>query len=136
MLDQLVAITRDHDTALILITHDIALVSEYVDDVVVMYAGIVVESGPVDGRHRSGTPPVHAGAAGVRAAGGPRGRRALGCHPRRAARSGHPDRRVSVREPVPLRDGGLPAVEPPLIVDRGAHGAACHLVVVPATVAS
>ena len=47
VLEQLVAVTREHDTALILITHDIALVSEYVDDVVVMYAGRVVESGPV-----------------------------------------------------------------------------------------
>jgi oligopeptide/dipeptide ABC transporter ATP-binding protein len=47
VLEQLVAITRQHDTALILITHDIALLAEYVDRVVVMYAGRVVEMGPV-----------------------------------------------------------------------------------------
>jgi oligopeptide transport system ATP-binding protein len=47
VLEQLVAIAREHDTALILITHDIALLAEYVDHVVVMYAGHVVENGPV-----------------------------------------------------------------------------------------
>jgi oligopeptide/dipeptide ABC transporter ATP-binding protein len=47
VLDQLAAITREHDTALILITHDIALVSEYVDEVIVMYAGRICERGPV-----------------------------------------------------------------------------------------
>jgi oligopeptide/dipeptide ABC transporter ATP-binding protein len=38
----------EHDMALILITHDLALVSEEADRVVVMYAGRVVEEGPVD----------------------------------------------------------------------------------------
>ncbi|CAN5748126.1 dipeptide/oligopeptide/nickel ABC transporter permease/ATP-binding protein [soil metagenome] len=47
VLEQLVAVTREHHTALILITHDIALVSEYVDHVIVVYAGRVAESGPV-----------------------------------------------------------------------------------------
>ena len=47
VLEQLVSITKSHDTALILITHDIALVAEYVDNVIVMYAGQVCEQGPV-----------------------------------------------------------------------------------------
>jgi len=47
VLEQLVAVTHDHDTALILITHDIALVHEYADDVIVMYAGRIFEAGPV-----------------------------------------------------------------------------------------
>jgi oligopeptide/dipeptide ABC transporter ATP-binding protein len=37
----------EHDMALVLITHDLALVSEEADRVVVMYAGRVVEEGPV-----------------------------------------------------------------------------------------
>jgi peptide/nickel transport system ATP-binding protein/oligopeptide transport system ATP-binding protein len=37
----------ERQMAVVLITHDLALVSEEADDVVVMYAGTVVESGPV-----------------------------------------------------------------------------------------
>ena len=47
ILEQLRDITREHDTSLILITHDIALVAEYTDVVLVMYAGQVCEFGPV-----------------------------------------------------------------------------------------
>jgi peptide/nickel transport system permease protein len=47
VLDQLRAVTHEHRTALVLISHDIALVREYVDEVVVLYAGQVCESGPV-----------------------------------------------------------------------------------------
>ena len=135
VLDQLVAITRDHDTALILITHDIALVSEYVDDVVVMYAGIVVESGPVEdviGRARH--PYTQALLESV-----PRADLAPG--ERLAAIPGElPDPAIPIVGcPFASRCRYVMevcrSVEPPLIVDRGAHGAACHLVAVPATVA-
>jgi peptide/nickel transport system ATP-binding protein len=37
-----------HDTALIFISHDLAVISELADEVVVMRAGSVVEQGPVD----------------------------------------------------------------------------------------
>ena len=47
ILEQLRDITQERQTALILITHDIALVREYADSVVVLYAGHVCESGPV-----------------------------------------------------------------------------------------
>ena len=47
ILEQLREITQGHQTSLILITHDIALVSEYTDVVLVMYAGQVCEFGPV-----------------------------------------------------------------------------------------
>ena len=109
VLDQLVAITREHDTALILITHDIALVSEYVDDVVVMYAGSVVESGPVEdviGRARH--PYTQALLESVPRADLAPGER-LAAIPGELPDPGHPDRRVSVRAPLPLRDGGLPS---------------------------
>ncbi|MGH9243747.1 MAG: dipeptide/oligopeptide/nickel ABC transporter permease/ATP-binding protein [Acidimicrobiales bacterium] len=46
ILGRLRQLTREHDTSLILITHDIALVSEYADQVLVMYAGQVCEVGP------------------------------------------------------------------------------------------
>ncbi|MHB9758588.1 ABC transporter ATP-binding protein [Streptomyces sp. BYX5S] len=38
---------EERDMSVVLITHDLALVSEQADEVVVMYAGRVVESGPV-----------------------------------------------------------------------------------------
>ena len=48
VLEQLRAVTHEHQTALILITHDIALIREYADTVVVLYAGQVCEGGPVE----------------------------------------------------------------------------------------
>ncbi|GGE23153.1 ABC transporter ATP-binding protein [Aureimonas endophytica] len=38
---------RDHGTAVVFVTHDLGVVSEIADDVCVMYAGRIVESGPV-----------------------------------------------------------------------------------------
>ncbi|MFQ5966781.1 MAG: dipeptide/oligopeptide/nickel ABC transporter permease/ATP-binding protein [Acidimicrobiia bacterium] len=46
ILEQLREITQEHGTSLILITHDIALVAEYADVVLVMYAGQACEFGP------------------------------------------------------------------------------------------
>jgi oligopeptide/dipeptide ABC transporter ATP-binding protein len=40
------ALVREHQTAMILITHDIALVGQFCDSICVMYAGHVVERGP------------------------------------------------------------------------------------------
>ncbi len=39
---------QDHGTAIIMITHDLGVVAEIADDVVVMYAGRVIEEAPVD----------------------------------------------------------------------------------------
>jgi oligopeptide/dipeptide ABC transporter ATP-binding protein len=47
VLERLREITRQHQTSLILITHDIALVAEFADEILVMYAGQVCEVGPV-----------------------------------------------------------------------------------------
>lgn len=46
ILEQLKEITRRHGTSLVLISHDIALVAEYSDVVMVMYAGQLSEFGP------------------------------------------------------------------------------------------
>jgi peptide/nickel transport system ATP-binding protein len=39
---------QEHGTAIIMITHDLGVVAEIADDVVVMYAGRVIEEAPVD----------------------------------------------------------------------------------------
>ncbi|HEX6232005.1 MAG TPA: dipeptide/oligopeptide/nickel ABC transporter permease/ATP-binding protein [Jiangellaceae bacterium] len=48
ILERLQDLIRAEGTSLIFITHDIALVAQYADRVVVMYAGQVCESGPTD----------------------------------------------------------------------------------------
>jgi peptide/nickel transport system ATP-binding protein len=47
ILAEMKAIARDSGTALIWISHDLATVSSLADRVLVMYAGRIVESGPV-----------------------------------------------------------------------------------------
>jgi oligopeptide/dipeptide ABC transporter ATP-binding protein len=46
VLDLLDELRRDHDMAMIAITHDMGVIAEVADDVVVMYAGQVVEQAP------------------------------------------------------------------------------------------
>jgi peptide/nickel transport system permease protein len=48
ILEQLREITQRSQTSLVLISHDIAVVSEYADVMLVMYAGQVCELGPVE----------------------------------------------------------------------------------------
>jgi peptide/nickel transport system ATP-binding protein len=48
VLDLIRRIQRERGMAMILITHDMGVVAETVDDVAVMYRGQVVEAGPVD----------------------------------------------------------------------------------------
>lgn len=47
ILDLMRNIKKDHDTSILLITHDLGVVAEMADYVVVMYAGKVIEEGPV-----------------------------------------------------------------------------------------
>jgi peptide/nickel transport system permease protein len=48
ILSELVDLARSRDISLLLITHDIALVSQYADRILVLYAGEVCETGPTD----------------------------------------------------------------------------------------
>lgn len=57
VLEQIKALQRDFDTAVVLITHDLGVVAETCDEVVVMYCGRMVEHAPVEAlfsapRHR------------------------------------------------------------------------------------
>ncbi|WP_120520573.1 ABC transporter ATP-binding protein [Arthrobacter celericrescens] len=49
ILDLMSELQQETNSALILITHDLGVVAEVCDDVLVMYGGQCVESGPVDG---------------------------------------------------------------------------------------
>lgn len=48
ILHEMQTLCREHNTAMIWITHDLGVVAELVDTVAVMYAGRIVEYGPVD----------------------------------------------------------------------------------------
>jgi peptide/nickel transport system permease protein len=48
VLDQLQRLRDEHGTSILLISHDIGLIAETADDVVVMYAGEICESGPAE----------------------------------------------------------------------------------------
>jgi oligopeptide transport system ATP-binding protein len=48
ILELLAALQRESGMALVLITHDLGLVARYADHVAVMYAGRIVEAGPLD----------------------------------------------------------------------------------------
>jgi peptide/nickel transport system ATP-binding protein len=48
ILELMASLQRDLDTAILMITHDLGVVAEVADDVVVMYAGKVAEAGAVD----------------------------------------------------------------------------------------
>ncbi|GAA3733217.1 ABC transporter ATP-binding protein [Plantactinospora mayteni] len=48
ILALLAQLRKEHDMAVVLITHDLAVVAEEADTVAVMYSGRIVETGPVD----------------------------------------------------------------------------------------
>jgi dipeptide transport system ATP-binding protein len=48
IMDLLVSLQKAHNMALVMITHDLAVVAEVAERVAVMYAGQIVEQGPVD----------------------------------------------------------------------------------------
>jgi oligopeptide/dipeptide ABC transporter ATP-binding protein len=48
ILDLMRRINQEHGTAIILVTHDLGVAAQFCDTVAVMYAGRIVEKGPVD----------------------------------------------------------------------------------------
>ena len=75
ILDLLRDLQREFGTAIILITHDLGVVADMADDVVVMYGGRVVERGSVRGHLLPPGDALHLGPARLGAADGRRPRR-------------------------------------------------------------
>ena len=93
---------RNFDTSLLLITHNLGIVAEACDRVAVMYAGRIVEQGPVAEVFKQPAAPLHPGAAALDdLADDDRAE----LHPRRAAGPRRPADGLPVPPALPGRDG-------------------------------
>ena len=104
VLDLLDDLRSEHEMAMIIITHDMGVVAEAADDILVMYAGQIVEHA-IDARPlRPSGASVHRGAARRAAAAGGRGdpAEAPDGDPGPPARPDRPACRVPVRAALPL----------------------------------
>ena len=102
ILDLLLRLQQESGTALIMITHDLGVVADIADDVMVMYAGRAAEKATKRDIFYRAAPPVHQGPARV----DPeqlRGRRAAQADPGPAAEPDQPPVRLQVPPAVRLR---------------------------------
>jgi peptide/nickel transport system ATP-binding protein len=116
ILSEVQALARDTGTALIWITHDLAVVSGMADDIAVMYAGRIVESGPTAEVLRAPRHPYTQGLLGSIPGHGQRGRalqQIPGMAPNMAhlppgcafaPRCAHADAKCHAQAPVPEAD--------------------------------
>ena len=88
ILELIATLSREMNTATILITHNLGIVAGVCDRVAVMYGGRIVEMAPRDAALRRAAPPVHAGPAALRAACRPDHRGRVPEHPGPAAGPG------------------------------------------------
>ena len=112
IMDLLLGLQQELGTALVMISHDLALAASYAEEVLVMYAGRVVERAAAGGPVLSCSDAVHARPAERH----PAGRAGTACAApgdRRAAAGPVHDRpRMFLRAALSRRTAGLPAPEP------------------------
>ena len=97
---------EEFGSAVIMITHDLGVVAEIADDVVVMYAAEVAEKGAVEQIFKKPHHPVHLGPDGLAAA-PRRRRRAARADPGPAAVDAAPAVRLPLPSALPVRDADL-----------------------------
>ncbi len=98
---------RETGTALLLITHDLGVVAEVADEVAVMYAGRIVERGPVRDIFEDPQHPYTIGLMGsLPSLAGDQGR--LATIPGSVPRAGTDAARLPLRAALPVRDRRLP----------------------------
>jgi peptide/nickel transport system ATP-binding protein len=127
ILDLIRALQAEHGTAVVLITHDLGVIAETADDVVVMYAGRIAERGPLETILET---PEHPYTWGLFQS-VPRldGSRPERLHPI----SGLPPSLIHVPSGCPFHPrcpyafDVCPRVEPPLLLSQAGHAVACHL---------
>ena len=108
ILDLLASLSAEEDMAMLLVSHDLAVIARHCRRVLVMYGGAVMEEGPVEAVLRRGAPSLYARFAGGAAAPGRAARRtAARDRGRRAFRVGGAER-LPFRRPLPVHDRRLP----------------------------
>ena len=115
--------------AIVLITHDLGVVAEVAERVVVMYAGRKVEEAAVGPLFAHAAASLHAGAARLDAEArllADRGGDAAGRDPRPGAEPEAEDPGLRLRHPLPAGHRPLPQVAPALEEKAPGHVAACH----------
>ena len=108
VLDLLRAIRESDDVALVLISHDVTVVGEVCDRVLVMYAGRIVEDLPAAELATGSRHPYTRALRGRRPRHGHRPRPAAGRHPRPPRRPRGPAHGLRVRRPLSPRLRALP----------------------------
>ena len=132
ILDLIRDLQEEFNSAVIIITHDLGVVAELADDILVMYGGRGVEYGPADRGLRAPAAPLHLGSARLDAALRPRrGTERLLPIKGTPAVPDQPAAGLRLPPALPLRDAA-PAAAPrpsvPELRDVGAgHRVACHL---------
>ena len=124
ILELMRELQRETGTAMLLITHDLGVVAEIADDVAVMYAGRIVESGPVELIFSDPQHPYTIGLMGSMPSLGARGGRLAtipGSVPPPHALP--PGCRFSTR--CPFADAHCRANVPPFVAQPDGHGWAC-----------
>ena len=119
ILDLISDLQAEFGSAVIMITHDLGVVAELSDDILVMYAGRVAEYGSAADIFGRPAPSVHLGAAGLDAAHGPGAAYPAGPDPGHATQPDQGSAGLPVPSALPLRPPHRRAQR-----DRGA-GAAC-----------
>jgi peptide/nickel transport system ATP-binding protein len=130
ILDLIRDLQNEFNSSVVLITHDLGVVAELADDVLVMYAGRVVEYGSADQLFNRPAHPYTWGLLGsIPRFDRPRGERLL-------AIKGTPPSLINVPRGCPFhprcafasRNGGLSEdVRPELVPTEPGHTVACHL---------
>ena len=111
ILDLLGQLQRDRDMAMILVTHDLGVVATRTDEIIVMYAGNVVERAPTNVLFKSmAMPYTEALLKSTPRIAEPEPHPA-DRHRGPAARPAPPARRLPLLAPLPLRPGQVPRRE-------------------------
>ena len=109
ILDLIARLQREHDMAVVLITHDLGVVAEVTDEIAVMYAGRVIERAPTNVDLRRTGASVHLGTPAIDPAPRPPARRAPGSDRRPPAEPDHATERLLLPPPLPVRARASPA---------------------------
>jgi oligopeptide/dipeptide ABC transporter ATP-binding protein len=124
ILDLLDGLRRDHQLGLVLITHNLGIVAETCDRVAVMYAGRIVEEGPVAEVFADPKHPYTQGLLGSVISVDTTKLRSIGGSPPDLV---HPPSGCRFRTRCPKAFDACPTIDPPSFVVGADHRAACLL---------